>query len=46
MVAVNLMNQYRPEYRAYEYVDLRRSILREEYTQVRDFAEKLKIHVI
>ena len=46
MVAVNLMNQYRTEYRAYEYADLRRSILREEYTQVRDFAEKLKIQVI
>ena len=45
-VAVNLMDQYRPEYRAYEYMDLRRSILRGEYTQVKDFAEKLKIHVI
>ena len=45
-VAVNLMDQYRPEYRAYEYADLRRSILKEEYIQVKDFAEKLKIHVI
>ncbi len=45
-VAVNLMDQYRSEYRAYEYVDLRRSILKEEYTQVKDFAEKLKIHVV
>jgi len=44
--AVNVMDQYRPEHSAYKYTDLKRSILREEYIQVKDFAEKLKIYMI
>ena len=45
-VAVNLMTQYRPKYHAYKYDDIRRCLSEEEYTQVKNFAEKLKTHLL
>jgi putative pyruvate formate lyase activating enzyme len=43
---VNIMAQYKPEYRAYEYKDISRSISSEEVLQVKKYAEKLGIHQI
>jgi putative pyruvate formate lyase activating enzyme len=43
---VNIMGQYRPEYRAYEQKDISRPITPEEVLQVKEYAEKLGIHQI
>jgi putative pyruvate formate lyase activating enzyme len=43
---VNIMAQYKPEYRAYEQKDISRSVSPEEIMQVKEFAEKLGIHQI
>ena len=45
-VAVNVMAQYRPEYHAHEYEDIASPLPREEYMQVRTFAEKQNIHIL
>ena len=44
--AVNIMAQYRPEYKAYEYEDISRPVSLEEVLMVREYAEKLGIHEI
>jgi len=43
---VNVMAQYKPEYRAYEQKDIARSISTEEVMRVKTYAEKLGIHLI
>ena len=43
---VNIMGQYKPEYRAYEQKDISRSISSEEVLRVKEYAEKLGIHQI
>jgi putative pyruvate formate lyase activating enzyme len=43
---VNIMAQYRPEYKAYEYNDISRPVLPEEVLQVKEYADKLGIHEI
>jgi putative pyruvate formate lyase activating enzyme len=43
---VNVMAQYKPEYRAYEQKDIARSISTEEVMAVKAYAEKLGIHLI
>jgi putative pyruvate formate lyase activating enzyme len=44
--AVNVMAQYRPEYHAHEFEDIARPLSREEYLQVKTFAEKQNIYVL
>jgi putative pyruvate formate lyase activating enzyme len=44
--AVNIMSQYRPEYKAYEHKDVQRSVSIEEFLEVKDYAEELKIHLV
>lgn len=44
--AVNVMAQYRPEYHAYDYEDINRSLTTQEYFQVKNFANQLEIHLI
>jgi len=41
---VNIMAQYRPEYHAYDYNDISRSVSMDEFLQVKEYASKLKIH--
>lgn len=41
---VNLMAQYRPEYKAYDFDDISRSVSMDEFLQVREYADELKIH--
>ncbi|MCK4364781.1 MAG: radical SAM protein [Thermoplasmatales archaeon] len=41
---VNIMAQYRPEYHAYDYEDISRSVSMNEVLQVKEYADKLKIH--
>jgi uncharacterized Fe-S radical SAM superfamily protein PflX len=43
---VNVMAQYRPEYKAYDYEDISRSVSMDEFTRVKQFAKKLQIHEI
>jgi len=43
---VNLMDQYRPEFKAMEYKEINRRITREEFREAADYAEKLKINYI
>ncbi|MDI6766469.1 MAG: twin-arginine translocation signal domain-containing protein [Bacteroidota bacterium] len=38
---VNIMSQYRPMYKAFDYPEINRSITRSEYKEVVDYAEKL-----
>jgi len=44
--AVNIMAQYRPEYKAYDYEDISRPVSIEEVLQVKEYANKLNIHEI
>ena len=44
--AVNIMAQYRPEYKAYDYEDISRPVSIEEVLQVKEYANKLNIHQI
>jgi putative pyruvate formate lyase activating enzyme len=41
--AVNIMAQYRPEYKAYEFEDISKSVSIDEFLQVREYAEELSI---
>jgi putative pyruvate formate lyase activating enzyme len=43
---VNIMGQYRPEYHAHDYNDISRHVSIEEILQVKEYADKLKIHQI
>jgi putative pyruvate formate lyase activating enzyme len=43
---VNIMGQYRPDYRAYEFKDIARSISFEEVSDVKEFARNLGIHLV
>jgi putative pyruvate formate lyase activating enzyme len=43
---VNIMGQYKPEYRANEQKDISRSVTPEEVTRVKQYAEDLGIHQI
>lgn len=45
-VLVNVMAQYRPEYKVYEFKDIARPVSAEEVTQVKTYAEKLGIHQV
>lgn len=41
---VNIMDQYRPEYHAHDYNDISRHVSIEEILQLKEYADKLKIH--
>jgi putative pyruvate formate lyase activating enzyme len=43
---VNIMGQYRPEYRACNYKEISRNIWIDEVLQIKDYADKLGIHEI
>lgn len=43
---VNIMAQYRPEYKAHEHPDINRSVTREEMKEAIDYAKKLNINYI
>jgi putative pyruvate formate lyase activating enzyme len=43
---VNIMAQYRPEYKANEYIDISRPVSHEEVLQVKEYAESLGIHIL
>jgi putative pyruvate formate lyase activating enzyme len=43
---VNIMDQYRPEYKAHEHPDINRVVTREEIEEVIDYAKKLNINYI
>ena len=43
---VNIMAQYRPEYHAYDYEDISRSVSIDEFLKVKEYADKLKINQI
>lgn len=45
-VLVNVMAQYRPEYKVYEFKEIARPVSSEEVVKVKDYAEKLGIHLI
>jgi putative pyruvate formate lyase activating enzyme len=45
-VIVNIMAQYRPEYKANKYSDINRSVTREEMDEVIGYAKKLNINYI
>ena len=45
-VIVNIMDQYRPEYKAHEYPDINRSLTREEIKEAINYAEELSINYI
>lgn len=44
--AVNIMDQYYPAYKAFDYPELKRRIVREEYEEVLNYAMKLGLRVI
>jgi putative pyruvate formate lyase activating enzyme len=44
--AVNVMAQYRPEYHAHEFEDIAHPLSRDEYLQVKTFAEKQNIYIL
>lgn len=44
--AVNIMEQYRPEYKAMEYEELRRGLTREEYMGAVEFGTELGLHIL
>ena len=43
---VNIMDQYYPAYRAYEYEDINRRITREEFMEVYEYAKELGINIV
>lgn len=43
---VNLMDQYRPQFKAMEYKEINRRITREEFRRAVEYAEKLKINYV
>jgi putative pyruvate formate lyase activating enzyme len=45
-VVVNIMAQYRPEYKASQYSEIARPVLSEEVMQVKEYAENRGIHIL
>lgn len=45
-VIVNLMDQYRPEYKACEHNDINRGLIDKEFNEVVSYAKKLKLNFI
>jgi putative pyruvate formate lyase activating enzyme len=45
-VAVNVMAQYRPEFHAYEYEEISRSLSTEDYIQAKNYAKKMNINIM
>jgi len=45
-VIVNIMPQYRPEYKAYQYPDISKGLTSEEFEKAIDYAEKLGLNFI
>jgi len=45
-VAVNVMGQYRPEYRACNYKEISKAVSLDEVLQIKDYADDLGIHQI
>ncbi len=45
-IHVNIMPQYFPTYRAYEYPELSRSIYIDEYEKALKYAEKLGLNIV
>ena len=45
-VVVNIMDQYRPEYRAKEHEDIARPLSRQEYGAAQAYARKLHLSVL
>ena len=43
---VNIMAQYRPEYQANDYDDISRHISNDEFLQVKEYADKLKLNQV
>lgn len=43
---VNLMDQYMPEFKAKEHIDINRKITKEEFEEVVNYAKKLKINFV
>ena len=43
---VNIMAQYRPEYHAYDYDDIAKHVSMNDVLEVKEYANKLKIHTI
>jgi putative pyruvate formate lyase activating enzyme len=43
---VNIMAQYKPDFKAFEYKDISRTVTLEEVSLVKEYAEKLGIHQI
>jgi putative pyruvate formate lyase activating enzyme len=43
---VNLMDQYRPEFKAREHIDINRLLDKEEFEEAVNYAKKLKINYI
>jgi putative pyruvate formate lyase activating enzyme len=40
---VNIMAQYRPEYKAYDFDDISKSVSMDEFLQVKDYADELNV---
>ncbi|UCF11758.1 MAG: radical SAM protein [Thermoplasmatales archaeon] len=45
-VAVNVMAQYKPEFHAFEYEDIARSLSTKEYMLVKNYANRQNIHIM
>jgi putative pyruvate formate lyase activating enzyme len=43
---VNIMDQYKPEYKARDYSDIARSLSYDEYIEVKKFAEKIGLNLV
>jgi putative pyruvate formate lyase activating enzyme len=43
---INIMNQYRPEYKSRKYLDINRHITLSEFQEVKDYAEELNLYLI
>lgn len=43
---VNIMDQYRPAYKAYEYMDIRRAVNESEMKETINYAKKLKLNYV
>lgn len=43
-IIINIMSQYRPEYKAYQYPEINRRITDSEYQEVLEYAEKLGLN--
>lgn len=45
-VCVNIMVQYRPEYKAFNYTDISRSVTTDEYLDVKNYAKNIGLYLI